>query len=123
MHDGATLSAAIVARHTFDSMHCCASVVVNIAGSLSGRHRVVGRTPDNSHFFARCTRLHAVHADDPEFRDFTDISELPQHRLHEIRRCADGCWAGDALNKPLGSQRDMREGAKLARVIRNNAAP
>ena len=29
----------------------------------------------------------AVHADDPEFRDFNDISELPQHRLQEIRRC------------------------------------
>jgi inorganic pyrophosphatase len=25
-------------------------------------------------------------ADDPEFRDYTDISELPQHRLAEIRR-------------------------------------
>lgn len=28
----------------------------------------------------------AVHADDPEYRDFNDISELPQHRLLEIRR-------------------------------------
>lgn len=28
----------------------------------------------------------AVHADDPEFRGFDDISELPQHRLQEIRR-------------------------------------
>ena len=28
----------------------------------------------------------AVHADDPEFRDYTDISDLPQHRLAEIRR-------------------------------------
>lgn len=28
----------------------------------------------------------AVHADDPEFRGFTDISQLPQHRLAEIRR-------------------------------------
>jgi len=28
----------------------------------------------------------AVHADDPEFRHFTDISELPKHRLAEIRR-------------------------------------
>ncbi|PSC74399.1 soluble inorganic pyrophosphatase [Micractinium conductrix] len=28
----------------------------------------------------------AVHADDPAYRDFNDISELPQHRLAEIRR-------------------------------------
>jgi len=28
----------------------------------------------------------AVHADDPEFRDYNDISDLPQHRLAEIRR-------------------------------------
>ena len=28
----------------------------------------------------------AVHADDPEFMGYTDISELPQHRLAEIRR-------------------------------------
>ncbi len=28
----------------------------------------------------------AVHADDPEFRDYDDISQLPQHRLMEIRR-------------------------------------
>jgi hypothetical protein len=28
----------------------------------------------------------AVHADDPAYRDFNDISELPPHRLAEIRR-------------------------------------
>lgn len=27
-----------------------------------------------------------MHADDPEFRDYKDISDLPQHRLAEIRR-------------------------------------
>ena len=32
-------------------------------------------------------KLIAVHADDPEFRHFKDISELPKHRLMEIRRC------------------------------------
>jgi inorganic pyrophosphatase len=31
-------------------------------------------------------KIIAVHADDPEFRHFTDISELPQHRLMEIKR-------------------------------------
>jgi hypothetical protein len=28
----------------------------------------------------------AVHADDPAYRDFSDISELPPHRLAEIKR-------------------------------------
>ena len=28
----------------------------------------------------------AVHADDPAYKDFNDISELPPHRLAEIRR-------------------------------------
>lgn len=28
----------------------------------------------------------AVHADDPEYRDYKDICDLPQHRLAEIRR-------------------------------------
>lgn len=31
-------------------------------------------------------KIIAVHADDPEYRDFNDIAELPQHRLLEIRR-------------------------------------
>lgn len=31
-------------------------------------------------------KIIAVHADDPEFKHFRSISELPQHRLHEIRR-------------------------------------
>jgi inorganic pyrophosphatase len=32
-------------------------------------------------------KIIAVHADDPEFRGFTDISQLPKHRLAEIKRC------------------------------------
>lgn len=31
-------------------------------------------------------KIIAVHADDPEFRHFNDISELPPHRTTEIRR-------------------------------------
>ena len=32
-------------------------------------------------------KIIAVHADDPEFRDYDDINQLPKHRLAEIRRC------------------------------------
>lgn len=31
-------------------------------------------------------KLIAVHADDPEFKNFTDVDQLPPHRLQEIRR-------------------------------------
>jgi inorganic pyrophosphatase len=31
-------------------------------------------------------KIIAVHADDPAYRDFSDISELPPHRLAEIKR-------------------------------------
>ena len=33
----------------------------------------------------------AVHVDDPEFRQFADISELAPHRLLEIRRREKSC--------------------------------
>ena len=36
-------------------------------------------------------KIIAVHADDPEFRDYDDINQLPKHRLAEIRR-----WASNA---------------------------
>lgn len=31
-------------------------------------------------------KIIAVHADDPEYRDFRDISELPEHRLKALQR-------------------------------------
>jgi len=31
-------------------------------------------------------KIIAVHADDPEYRDYNSIRELPQHRLSELRR-------------------------------------
>lgn len=41
----------------------------------------------------RDDKIIAVHADDPEFMGFTDISQLPPHRLMEIKRCARRVWA------------------------------
>jgi len=31
-------------------------------------------------------KIIAVHADDPEYRDYNDISELPEHRLKAVKR-------------------------------------
>ena len=36
-------------------------------------------------------KIIAVCADDPEYRDYTDIKELPPHRLAEIRRFFEDC--------------------------------
>jgi uncharacterized membrane protein len=36
-------------------------------------------------------KIIAVCADDPEFRHYTDIKELPPHRLAEIRRFFEDC--------------------------------
>ena len=33
-------------------------------------------------------KIIAVHADDPEYRDYSDISQLSSHRLKEIKRAA-----------------------------------
>ena len=37
---------------------------------------------------AQDDKIIAVHHDDPEFRHYEDISQLPKHRLMEIRRRA-----------------------------------
>lgn len=36
-------------------------------------------------------KIIAVCADDPEYRHYTDISQLPPHRLQEIRRFFEDC--------------------------------
>ena len=38
-------------------------------------------------------KIIAVHADDPEFRDYDDINQLPKHRLAEIRRLSSRLMA------------------------------
>lgn len=39
----------------------------------------------------RDDKIIAVCADDPEFRHYTDIKEIPPHRLAEIRRFFEDC--------------------------------
>lgn len=43
-------------------------------------------------------RAAAVHADDPEFKAFDDISQLPSHRLAEIKRSV-GKWLGEGRSR------------------------
>lgn len=56
-------------------------------------------------------KIIAVHADDPEFRDYDDINQLPKHRLAEIRR-----WA-------LQSRLSHAPNANMSLVALNGAAP
>ena len=47
-------------------------------------------------------KIIAVHADDPEFSGFNDISEIPRHRLAEIKRlCAPPCSPGSRQSAVL----------------------
>ena len=66
--------------------HCC-----------TGRHCLCSLVPAKRQVHAMqvspegvCTSVQiiAVHADDPEFKGYDDISQLPKHRLAEIRRHA-----------------------------------
>jgi hypothetical protein len=45
-------------------------------------------------------KIIAVHADDPEFKGFEDISQLPPHRLAEIKRSGSACVPA-AVHRPL----------------------
>lgn len=36
-------------------------------------------------------KIIAICEDDPEYRHYTDIKQLPPHRLHEIRRFFEDC--------------------------------
>lgn len=47
-------------------------------------------------------KIIAVHADDPEFRDYNDINELPKHRLAEIKRY---CVVSEVLASTMTSTR------------------
>jgi hypothetical protein len=42
-------------------------------------------------------KIIAVCADDPEYRHYTDIKELPPHRLAEIRRFFEDCILSPSL--------------------------
>ncbi|MBA0743319.1 hypothetical protein Gogos_006013, partial [Gossypium gossypioides] len=46
-------------------------------------------------------KIIAVCADDPEFRHYTDIKQLPPHRLAEIRRFFEDCIHSHNENKKV----------------------
>ncbi|BDG08069.1 inorganic diphosphatase [Anaeromyxobacter paludicola] len=56
-----------------------------IAGLAIMRAKVIGvmRMRDDK---GEDDKLVAVHADDPEYADYSDVSELPAHRMRELKR-------------------------------------
>ena len=59
-----------------------------------------GTDPDSSNVFEQGEaddKIIAVCADDPEYKHFNDIKELPPHRLAEIRRFFEDCILVDPL--------------------------
>ena len=52
-------------------------------------------------------KIIAVHADDPEYKGYSDISQLPPHRLAEIRR-----WGGAAGRGQAGEREKGTDGGK-----------
>jgi inorganic pyrophosphatase len=59
-----------------------------------------GTDPDSSYLFEQGEaddKIIAVCADDPEYKHFNDIKELPPHRLAEIRRFFEDCILVDPL--------------------------
>jgi inorganic pyrophosphatase len=72
------------------------------------------------------SKLIAVHADDPAYRDFGDVHELPAHRLTEISRFLEdyrtfeGRLAGPPVSTPKVSV-DGFEDALAARLLLKEA--
>jgi hypothetical protein len=70
-----------------------------------------GTGPDSSYLFEQGEaddKIIAVCADDPEYKHFNDIKELPPHRLAEIRRFFEDCILVDPLILHTPSKRSTK---------------
>lgn len=60
-------------------------------------------------------KLIAVHADDPEYSDYADISEMPPHRMRELRRFFEDYKALENKKVLVSEPQGRSEGLKALR--------
>jgi len=60
-------------------------------------------------------KLIAVHADDPNYADYADVSELPAHRLRELRRFFEDYKALENKKVVVGEPQGRKFGLQVLR--------
>jgi inorganic pyrophosphatase len=60
-------------------------------------------------------KLIAVHADDPNYADYADVSELPPHRLRELRRFFEDYKALENKKVVVGEPQGRKFGLQVLR--------
>jgi inorganic pyrophosphatase len=60
-------------------------------------------------------KLIAVHADDPEYGDYSDVSEMPVHRMRELKRFFEDYKALEHKRVLVSEPRGRREGLQALR--------
>jgi inorganic pyrophosphatase len=60
-------------------------------------------------------KLIAVHADDPEYADYADVSEMPTHRMRELRRFFEDYKALENKRVLVSEPQGRREGLRALR--------
>jgi len=61
-------------------------------------------------------KLIAVHADDPNFADYSDVSQIPAHRLRELKRFFEDYKALENKKVLVGEPEGRSEGLRVLRA-------
>ncbi|HZZ84650.1 MAG TPA: inorganic diphosphatase [Anaeromyxobacteraceae bacterium] len=86
-----------------------------IAGLAIMRAKVIGvmRMRDDK---GEDDKLVAVHADDPEYADYSDVSELPAHRMRELKRFFEDYKALENKRVLVREPQGRKEALKVLRA-------